>query len=457
MRWVVFAIFMVAYCSPLHAGVVLQKSNLEYKGAFRVPKGNLGGDSVYSDTLSRGGAGLAFNTANGSLFITTRSSGAYPEKLVTEITIPAVVDSNEMASLNTATVVQVPGDVANSKWQYVKNDNTATGNDVSVGGLLVHNNKLIGSAFAYYDGPSESFRSHFTASTTWTVSGIQFNGMRKVGTWPSNASLANGGVVGGYMATVPSEWATQLGYPAITGKGAVAVISRSSQGPAIWGFDPDNLATQDPVTATMFVGYIDDHAPLGNYTYGGLPYNAGADYGGAAFPVGSDSILIFGRKGYGNDGQGESCYGHSTSIEAQHNTNVCGMYNNEKCCYDLTKTGHGNHAYPYTYSLLMYNANDLKKVKDGVTNPATGQPWQPHEVLPYADIDLDSDWGVSVSDDKGMKTIGGVAYDPATQRIYISQSEADTAYNQYEPYPLIRVYQVNVGASGNRYRLRIQE
>lgn len=193
----------------------------------------------------------------------------------------------------------------------------------------------------------------------------------------------------------------------------------------------------------MLTGYIEVH-PLGTYTEGGLPYNAGADYGGMAFPAGSDSVIVFGRKGYGHDGAGESCYGYATTVDAVHGTSVCGPTYDGKCCYDLTKPGHGNHAYPYVYNILMYNASDLKKVKEGVINPATSQPWKPYEVLPYADIDLDTTWGVGVSDVYGTKTIGGVAYDPTSQRIFVVQMGRDTEYNAYEPYPLIRVFHVNL-------------
>lgn len=46
------------------AQVLLQQSDLIYKGAFRVPQGTVG-----SSTLNYGGTGLTYNPARNSLFL----------------------------------------------------------------------------------------------------------------------------------------------------------------------------------------------------------------------------------------------------------------------------------------------------------------------------------------------------------------------------------------------------
>jgi hypothetical protein len=109
-------------------------------------------------------------------------------------------------------------------------------------------------------------------------------------------------------------------------------------------------------------------------------------------------VLFFGKHGTGN-----YCYGTGgTSGD----------------CYDPDDNSKGIHSYPYRSQVWAYDANDLIAVKNGLK--------QSYEVMPYAVWQLDA----SVVD------IQGVAYDPATQRLYVSQVYAENTR------PLIRVYQV---------------
>lgn len=406
------------------AGTLLNPQNFTYEGAFRVPRDNLGGDSSYPQTLARGGAGLAYNPSNNSLIITSRSN----EKLAVEISIPTPIIDDSIGNLNTASLLQTPGDVANSQWSNLLMDGSAVGNGGAVGGLLVFNNRLIGSSWAFYDGASEAARSHFTASLDWATEGSQFSGMHRVGVHPSGStSTANGGFVGGYMADVPSDWQTLLGFPALTGKGSIPVIIRTSFGPCAWGFDPDTLGATDPTPATFLVGYPNGHETLGDYNVTSLYYNMNTQLTGLAFPAGSDSVVFFGRHGLGITGEGDSCYGAGTSdIELHGEPDGEGnIY-----CYDPADASKGTHGYPYISQAWFYDANDLLDVKNGLI-----EPW---DVLPYARWEMDLPYA------KPMASLGGAAYDPSTQRIFISQSESDNISNIYEPYPIIHVYSINL-------------
>ena len=420
------------------SGKLLQSYHLTYEGAFLVPSGNLGGDSSLGDTLRRGGIGITYNAAgnsgNGSLILMSDSASGLAEKLAVEISIPVTPGTGELSTLPRATVVQVPSDVGNGEWQNLQDDGSLTGNAGSPGGLLVYNNKLIGSAFGYYDANTDCYRSHFSANLDWATSGTGFSGFKKVGLNPVDPLVANGGLVGGYMAHVPPEWQTALGYPALTGKGGVAVISRSSMGPAAWGFNPDDVTTTadaTPVTATMLVGYPVGYPTMGTYEEGAL-YNQGTDLGGIAFPVGSDTVLFFGRLGLGYPDTGEGCYGYSTDDPLEHDQPRAEDSANQ--CYDLEKTGHGNHAYPYDYHVWAYDAQDFADVKAG-----NRQPWS---VVPYADWSLDL-----VYDFDDARQILGVAYNPTSQELYVTQNMADTYTNSYDPYPVVHVYSLDLDAA----------
>src|SRR5439155_5482788 len=86
----------------------------------------------------------------------------------------------------------------------------------------------------------------------------------------------------------------------------------------------------------------------------------------------------------------------------------------------------------YAYEVWAYNVDDLIAVKNGQK-----QPWQ---IKPYAT------WNFDFPITEGSKHIGGVAYDPASGRIYVSQQGGDRAGGAW--MPLIQVYQLNFNPPG---------
>jgi hypothetical protein len=85
----------------------------------------------------------------------------------------------------------------------------------------------------------------------------------------------------------------------------------------------------------------------------------------------------------------------------------------------------GPHAPPYRYQILAYDANDLVAVKEG-----RKQSWEPK---PYAVIVLD---GMANSGNTFSK---GAAYDPETQRLFITQDFGTAAR--------VEVYKINAASS----------
>lgn len=440
----------------------INKSDLVYTGAFRVPKGDLGGSTPASrgSSLSQGGVGLTFNPSRNSLFI----MGHPNDRMVAEISIPNPIISLNLNELATSSVVQSPINLTDGNWDNVREDGTPVENGARPGGFLLYGNKLVGSAWAYYDASgANSFRSHFTASPDWGTTGTLFSGLKKVGVNPVYPNMANGGWVGGYMAKIPQEWHANLGGPALTGQGAIPIITRTSWGPSLWVFDPDKLGVVSPVPAKMLVGYPETHPTLGGYSDAPSPYfNRSTDFGGIVFPEGSRSILIFGNFGLGTVhenrglnivGNGDSCYGLGTSDISQARTNswlkanapagwACGNASvntsaigaGDACCYDPANSDKGGHAYPYVYQVWAYDAEDLARVQNGNINPATGRRYEPWEVKPYAV------WQLELPFANENKQLLGAAYDPKTQRIYVSQADGDRS--TLGSHPLVHVFQI---------------
>jgi hypothetical protein len=436
-----------SYAAP--ALPLLQQSSLAYKGAFRVPKGKYGA-STKSYSMSYGGNSLTFNPKNNSLFVLGHLDS---EKMLLEMSIPPVVNSNTLTSLNTASVIQGSVDItAGVGYDKLGAGSTAVPNGGRPGSLLVYNDKLIGNSWAYYDGSSQAVDSHFTANLDWSA-GTGFSGFYSVGVNPENPASANGGFVGGYMGRVPLEWQADFGGPVLTGLGGTPVITRSSFGPAASVFDPSNLGVSD-VPATMLVGYPSSHRTLGDYTKGNLIYNSTTEVRGVVFPEGTSTVLFFGRHGLGADNYGagtnytgHTTYGPATSIlsevgrTATSVPNTCGsavIAGADVCSYDPADSSKGVHGFPYVYRIWAYDAAELAKVKNGTINPSTGVAYQPWDVVPYGVWDLPLPFGIN------QARINSATYDPSTQRIYIAQEAGDKP--NLEPFPLIHVFEVQTAA-----------
>jgi hypothetical protein len=353
-----------------------------YQGAFRVPPG-----TTSTNTFEYGGTALAFNPTNNSLFMI----GHDWYQNSAEIQIPSIVNSININSLKTATILQPFRDPTEGKLGSI---NPSDQNSKKVGGQLVYNGKLYVTGYSYYDGAGTQTKSHFVRLINLSTSG-QVKGPYTVGNqYP--------GFVSGYMTLIPSEWQSQFGGPALTGNCCLAIAGVQSNGPAASVFNPSNVGSGSSVAATAVVGYPSTH-PLGTGWETTNPfYNGTTQIRGIVFPVGTRSVMFFGRHGVGT-----FCYG--TGAE----------------CNDPADNSKGTHAYPYKYQIWAYDANDLVAVKNGAK-----QQW---EVTPY------SVWNFSLpfAGASSAHVLGGAAYDPQTHNIYVSQQCSDT-----NCAPIIHVFKV---------------
>ena len=393
---------------------LLQEADLEYLGAFRVPQGDYG--SPRYSGFNYGGTALACNPDHKSLFLV----GHAWYQLAAEISIPQIVKSTKLKRLRTAKVLQRFADITEGHRADIGAGGAAV--DTSgepLGGLLAWNGKLLGTVYGNYDASDLVKLSHFTSGLYLSRTG-DFAGMYGVGEAPA---VPNPAFVDGYMAEIPPEWQSQFGGPALTGNCCLSIISRTSLGPAASVFDPDQVGLQDPAPATPVVGYPIDHPTMGEYgDQGNVLYNGSMGITGMVFPQGSRSVL-FGRRG-----KGTFCYGEGTDNSALNNTYCDPAYPDVLCCYDPVDSSKGGHAYPYVYLALAYDALDLLSVKWGQK-----QMW---EIMPYGVWELNFPFAIADAQ------ILGAAYDPATQRIYISEGGGDRP-GCCGYLPVIHVYHVN--------------
>ena len=381
---------------------LVRPQHLAYLGAFRLP-----GDE--HNVYAYGGNAIGFNPARNSLFV--RGHDWY--QLVGEVGIPELVVSSDYFTLPVAPVLQNQADITEGHLNEVGPDGSAL-EGCKVGGLLVHDGRLIGTSYVYYDAGGSATRSHFTSSTDLSRTG-DFAGMFTVGT-------QNPGWVGGYMAHIPPEWQAALGGPVLTGLSGVCIVSRSSYGPTVSVFDPAALGAE-PAPARLLVGYTYDHSTLG--TWGNSAelnpqYNMNTSVAGAVFPVGADSVLLIGTSGIG-----VPAYGQGTADPALHGTPVPGTDGQVIYVYDPAGLGKGTHSFPYVAYVWAYRASDLARVAAGEL-----QPWQ---TVPYATWEIPLPFGPH-----GHHSLAGAAYDPATNRIYVSQ------YGAYGDSPVIHAYRVDL-------------
>ena len=138
-------------------------------------------------------------------------------------------------------------------------------------------------------------------------------------------------------------------------------------------------------------------------------FDANTTIQGVFFVPGSRTVLFV-----GSVGTNATEYGENTTFN------------------DNNRLGHGYHSLngDYAYQVWAYDANDFLAVKNGQM-----QPWQ---LQPYAM------WNLDFPQPAGTKYLGGVAFDPATSRLYVMQQGADHQHSEYSVLPVVQVYQLTL-------------
>lgn len=349
-----------------------------YLGGFRLPSTN----TAPGDDFSYGGMNMAYNPARNSLFVDSL------HQKVAEVTIPAPLNTSDVKQMPFASYLQPFTDPSEGHLNQI-------GNGVLLGGLLVQGNRLYTSGYIYYDAANTQVFSHFSHSTN--LSEPSFVGMSQV--WETTRA----GFVGGYMGTVPPEWQSLLGGPAFTGQCCIPIMSRTSWGPSAFGFDPSKVGSGTAVAASPLVYYPMEHPTLGIVEGSAETYGGATMMGGGTIIAGTRTAVFIGRIG-----TGKYCYGYGVSDPALDGTRAADGQPN---CYDPMQAAKGTHAYPYRYQMWAYDLADFAAVKAGAK-----APWQ---IVPYAI------WPFDLPTPAKEIQIGGVAYDPEHQLLYVSQMYGD--------------------------------
>ena len=369
-------------------------ANLRYLGAFLLPA-----QLSDTDTFAYGGTALAYDPARNGLFVV----GHDWYQLDAEVSIPKAAPGSSPARLPRARFLQPFTDPTDGKID------TTGGTNNKIGGQLVYDGRLIGSVYVYYDATDSQVVSHWVRPTT-SLSAGKAAGLFRLGT-------LGAGMVSGFMALVPPPWQTLLGGPVLTGNCCIPIISRTSFGPAAFAFDPARLGGRGPVPVTPLLYYPQQHTTLGAWDANwdparGIVFGGGTRVRGMVFPVGTRSLLYFGTQGVG-----PFCYGEGTDNKS---LNRKPTPDGTIWCYDPDASAKGTHAYPYQPEVWAYDAGDLAAVRG-----RSKRPWQ---LRPYAT------WRLPLA--LPSPQIGGAAYDPAHNLIYISQQFGNGTD------PVIDVFQV---------------
>lgn len=388
---------------PVSGGSLLvQPSNLVYQGSFKVPIGIHSGGRANAG-FEYGGESLAYDQARDGLFMV----GHDWDQFVGEMSIPTL-KVGTVSTLNRAILLQPLRDITEGRCVLV---NPAEPNAKKVGGLLVYQGKLYADCYAYYDGAGTTTLSHITSGLDLSVAG-DATGPWQVGTTVIMHKSA--GFVAGPLALVPSAWQAAFGGPVLTGRCCVAVVSRTSWGPAAFAIDPTSLGSTVPLQAKALVVYPEEF-PLQQWASSGPLFNGTMAVNGIVFPVSTRSVLFFGKIG-----TGPWCYGAGTANQALDGTLTSDGVT--KYCYDPLNQDKGTHAYPYGYHVWAYDATDLARAAAGQI-----QPWA---VRPYAH------WALPLPYPLANYSGLSAAYDPATGRLFLAQRAAEGGA------PVIHVYNV---------------
>ena len=386
---------------------LIQQAYYEYVGGCRVPDGTYGasnfGWSGGGDNAI--GGGLAFdpkgNGGAGSLFI----SGNYRPRdggfqgSVAEIALcDTWVNSPTPSSLSTAKVLQNFADV--TAGGIANLEATMGGNQgyIKLAGIGVEGDNIYFTVFHQYDsGPvlKVSHGSHSRTLSSGALGGFD--------TLYSTSLLRH---TAGKFANVPSAWQALLGGSMLSGIGNLSVIETTSHGPAFYSFNPSAIGGSSGtlISASRLVDYDTAHETLGPWSCRAVcksndVYTQATNYGGYAIVPGTRSALVWGTHAK------LPCYGAGTGNPALHGT----PYNSTfQYCYDPNGIGNeGAHGYPVEYQMWAYDLKEMAAVKAG-----TKKYWEPK---PYAY------WTVKLPVEQSSKIAGGMAINPTTGDLYVSQ------------------------------------
>jgi hypothetical protein len=420
----------------------LYTSDFTYLGAFRLP-----GDGERPYTFAYGGNAMTFRPDGdpsgsadgfpGSLFVTGHdrlASGILPNgSQIAEISIPVPVVSKNLAELNQAMFIQGFHDAAQ--------------------GLFPSLDEIPRIGMEYLYTPATGAKIHLTwgqhlqdevPSHAWIDPNLAAPNPQ--GTWYIGNQYIES--VNGYLFEVPASWADMFAGGRYLATGRYRDGGWSGQGPALFAYRPwiDEIGTPAPsgtrLSETVLLLYesslnTDDvvSQSLNNYQHTD-------EWEGGAWittTTGKSAVMFAGTKGTG----AKYWYGWINPAGAAlpcvetdfiGEFTVCRLANGSPCPpEDLTGcVGHSEYrgwwGSRFDAQIILYDPADLAQVATGAA-----ESWAPQ---PYATLDIDDrlllnppvvEAEMLGTGDQRRIRIGAVAYDRASDLIYVLELFADEA------------------------------
>ncbi len=375
----------------------LDPSSIVYLGAFRLPEDW----KTEREMFSYGGEAMAYCEEHSSLYVTGHNWYTY----VAEISIPEPVISGSIEELNRAELHQPLTDIRNSlfdRWVL----------EIPRVGLEVVDEELFFCWGAHYQ-EDQQFGTHGVTGldlanpTADTVCLIGDN---------------NNYATNDYMFRIPSEWADEYAKGCDLATGRFRDGGWSGMGPSLFAVCSEDIRSADmdaAVDALALIRYDDSYngdegAKLSGYSH------ADSWTGGAWIVSDSGTAVVFA----GTHGYGETWYGFANGVvyptEGAENEVYPDVPN-----WPYDQRGWWND--DFRACLLFYDPAHLAQVASGDI-PA-------NEIQPYACIDI-SNYLLRAHEETEMQHIGGIAYDPTGNRLFIQELFAD------QDMPIVHVFSI---------------
>lgn len=434
---------------------LVQPSDFEYLGAFRLPEGG-----ERPETFAYGGNAMTFRPDGdpqgagdgfpGTLYIMGHDRLAYGElpdgNQLAEVSIPAPVASKSLGSLNRAAFVQPFTDAARGLFtayaeiprvgiEYV---------DHAAAGPKIH----LAWGQHFHEGEEERGPTHAWISPDLAAPD-------PAGSWYiGNRSLYS---VNGYLFEIPPAWAEAHAGGRCLATGRFRDGGWSGQGPCLYAYRPwtDDSGTSAAggtrLEEVILLEYVSSQQSTDVAARSLKGYQHPDEWEGGAWltaSTGKSAVLFAGTKGTGAkywygwvnpDGPDIPC----VETAMLNDFTVCRMADGSPCPpEDLERRDNHNDFRGWwsarmTARFILYDPGDLAKVAAGGM-----KPWEPQ---PYASLDVDEHLFLNPAGvEEGMLGAGvqrryrisGVAYDRAHDLLYVLEPFADAEC------PVVHVWRV---------------
>lgn len=440
--------------SPLPPSDVVDPSDLEYLGSFRLPV-----EEERPRTFDYGGNAMTFNPDGdpaglndgfpGSLFVMGHDRIAYGDlpdgNLVAEITIPAPLISRNLEDLPTAEFIQNFTDVTAGYFTDLE--------EIPKVGMQYLNQPETGPKIHLAWG--QHLQPPDVASHAWFSPDLFDPNLQ--GTWFIGYQDLYS--VNGYMFQIPAEWADAYTGGRYLGTGRMRDGGQGGMGPTLFAYRPWLADGSPPPSGThleeVTLLLYENAYNTENIERALNGYQHPDEWEGGAWittPSGRAAVMFAGTKSTGEkywygylhpDGSQYACVdSHVTDFTTcrKADGSPCPQQDFSGCCEEDTGgciSERGWWTTRFDAQMIFYDPEDLARVARGEL-----EPWQPQ---PYAVIDIDDylylnppewdlpslGWG-----DQRRSRIGDVAFDRANGFLYVLERYGDGAR------PVVHVWQV---------------